>query len=384
MRKSPKITKVEVHEFQYDLRDIGSDPTGRIATYIPGETLTLTQQAVRIHSDVGALGEFSSWGTVARAEIAGCAKYLLGKNPLDRERTYADMKLGGGGVPGVVDVALWDLAGKYHDAPVYQLLGGYRTTLPAYASTMNGGVSGGLSTPESFADFAEQCLEIGYPAFKIHPYPRGPVQLHVDAVHAVGRRVGGRMDLMIDPFCFYETFADALKVGKACDEENYFWWEDPYREGGVSHFGHKKLREMVKTPLLQGEKVRGLEMHMDFMVAGATDFIRGDPAIDGITATMKLAHAAEALGLDIEMHGCGPAQRHTMAAVRNSNYYEMVHVHPEVTSSSPPIFKDGYLDDLHSVDENGCVTVPEGPGLGVEYDWDYIARQRTDGAEYTA
>ena len=87
----PKITKVEVHEFQWDLQDIGSDPTGRIATYVPGEKLTLAQQAVRIHSDVGALGEFSSWGTVARPEIAGCAEYLLGKNPLDRERIYADL-----------------------------------------------------------------------------------------------------------------------------------------------------------------------------------------------------------------------------------------------------------------------------------------------------
>ncbi len=386
MKSQPIIEKIELHEFAWDLQDIGTGPVGAIPTYAPGEKLHHVQVAVRVHTSAGVTGEFAGgWGAATGAALRGLAGYLIGKNALERELINKDMKLyfSSLGV-GIVDVVLWDIAGKYYEAPIYELLGGYRRKLPCYASTMNGALSGPLSTPESFADFAEQCLELGYPAFKIHPYPTGPVARHVAAVHAVGKRVGGRMDLMIDPFCFYETFAEALKVGQACDDERFFWWEDPYRDGGVSHFAHRKLRELVKTPLLQGEKVRGLEQHVDFMVSNATDFIRGDPVPDGITTTMKVAHAAEGLGLDIEMHGSGPAQRHAMAAARNSNYYEMVWVHPDVPSTAPPIYKDGYEDGLYAIDSDGCVPVPEGPGLGVEYDWDFIMKHRTDGAEYTA
>ncbi|NIR99195.1 MAG: mandelate racemase/muconate lactonizing protein, partial [Gammaproteobacteria bacterium] len=64
---------------------------------------------------------------------------------------------------GALDIALWDLAGKVHGAPVYRLLGGYRTRLPAYASTLGGDRHpDGLSSPEAYADFAERCLALGY------------------------------------------------------------------------------------------------------------------------------------------------------------------------------------------------------------------------------
>ena len=82
------------------------------------------------------------------------------------------------------------------------------------------------------------------------------------------------MDLMIDPACEYEIWADALKVGRACDEVGYFWLEEPYQDGGVLIFGHKKLRELIETPLLQTEHIFGLEQYVDFLVNGGTDFVR--------------------------------------------------------------------------------------------------------------
>jgi L-alanine-DL-glutamate epimerase-like enolase superfamily enzyme len=218
---------------------------------------------------------------------------------------------------------------------------------------------------------------MGYPGFKIHPWVEAPVEQHVATVHAVGKRVGGKMDLMIDPICAPKTFGDALKIGWACDEEKFFWWEDPFRDGGISAFAHRKLRQLVKTPLLQMEHVRGLEPHVDFILADGTDFVRGDPDIDGgITGVMKIAHAAEGFGLDIEMHApAGPERRHLMAAIHNMNYYEMALVHPKAPfGPQAPVFKDGYRDGLDAIDRNGCVEVPRGPGLGVEYDWDFITK----------
>ena len=143
------------------------------------------------------------------------------------------------------------------------------------------------------------------------------------------------MDLMIDPFCYYKTFGEALKVGRACDEARLLLVGGPLPRRRISQSGHRKLRQLVRTPLLQCEHLRSLEPHVDFIVAEATDFVRGDVGYDGITGTMKIAHAAEGLGVDIEYHGAGPAQRHCMAATRNSNYYEMVWVHPTLRSTSP-------------------------------------------------
>jgi L-alanine-DL-glutamate epimerase-like enolase superfamily enzyme len=66
-----------------------------------------------------------------------------------------------------------------------------------------------------------------------------------------------------------------------------------------------------------------------------------------------------------------------MAALRNSNYYEMALVHPKVPSTNADLYTDGYDDSLEAVDANGCVDVPQGPGLGVSYNWELIERNRT-------
>ena len=113
---------------------------------------------------------------------------------------------------------------------------------------------------------------------------------------------------------------------------------------------------------------------MNMLLSGSTDFIRGNVNGDGITGTKKLASAAETVGADIEIHGVGPAQRHVMSAIGNSNYYEMVWVHPdtECLQLTSDIFLEGYEDGLEAVDADGNVDVPDGPGMGVEWNWDAI------------
>jgi L-alanine-DL-glutamate epimerase-like enolase superfamily enzyme len=183
---------------------------------------------------------------------------------------------------------------------------------------------------------------------------------------------------MLDPACEIDTFADALRVGRACDEEGFFWYEDPYRDGGISQHGHRRLRERLDTPLLQTEHVRGLEPYTDFLVSGATDFGRADPEYDGgITGAMKRARIAEGLGFDVEFHAPGPAQRQCLGAIRNANYYELALVHPDVPNTGPPVYLDGYEDSLDSIDDDGTIPIPDGPGLGVTYDWEFIEANRT-------
>ena len=166
---------------------------------------------------------------------------------------------------------------------------------------------------------------------------------------------------------------DALKVGYACDEAGFFWFEDPYFDGGATEYGHRKLREYIRTPLLQGEKVHSIQQKVNLLLANATDFIHGGIPGNGVTGTMKLAGAAEALGVDVEIHGSDPAQHHTMSAIGNSNYYEMVWVHPDVEclQMTNEIYTN-YADGLDAVDPEGNVDVPGGPSYGVEYDWKAI------------
>jgi L-alanine-DL-glutamate epimerase-like enolase superfamily enzyme len=93
----------------------------------------------------------------------------------------------------------------------------------------------------------------------------------------------------------------------------------------------------------------------------------------GITGVMKIAALAESHGLDVELHGGGLAHRHCMASIRNTNYYELGLVHPNVARTKPPIYSDlRWLDELDSADAQGCVAVPDGPGLGVPLDWEWI------------
>jgi L-alanine-DL-glutamate epimerase-like enolase superfamily enzyme len=299
---------------------------------------------------------------------------------LKRARRSAD-----GTPPGAVDIALWDIAGKLYETPIYELLGGWRKTLPAYASTYHGDENGGLTTAADYGEFALRCKEeFGYPAFKIHGWIGGPIDREVAAVLAIREAVGDKMALMLDPAGAFMTFDDVLTVGKACDEANYMWYEDAFRGGGFSRFAHVKLRDFIKTPLLMGEHVRGLEAKADTIYAGATDYVRANANVDGgITGVMKIAALAEAHGLDVELHGGGLAHRHIMASLRNTNYYELGLVHPDVPHTKAPIYPERrWLDELDSVDANGCVAVPEGPGLGVALDWDYINAHKTGEVVY--
>jgi len=127
-----------------------------------------------------------------------------------------------------------------------------------------------------------------------------------------------------------------------------------------------------------------LEAHVDFIVSEATDFVRADPDYDGgVTGVMKIAHASEGFGLDVELHAPGPVRRHLMASMRNTNYYEMGLLHPKIPPFHPQIYKNGYEDSIDAIDTDGCVSVPQGHGLGVEYEWDYIESKTVNKISFT-
>jgi L-alanine-DL-glutamate epimerase-like enolase superfamily enzyme len=374
------VRRVEIFLFSQPVRNVAFDvsPSG---IDMPGVESRRTRIAVTIETADGSRGEYSGGRADAVGQTLFSAKWILGQDALGREQIYERIRrfLRKEDRIGAcqIDNALWDLAGKRCGASVSQLLGGFRKRLPAYASTWFGGDGGGLSSPGAFAEFATECHELGYRAFKMHGWTDGATGRDMDAIRLLGKTVGGRMALMHDSACHLKTFADALAVGRACDEAGFFWYEDPYSDGGLAAHSHRRLREIIRTPILLGEHVRGVEAVANLVLADGTDHVRADPDLDlGITGTMKIAHFAEALGLDVELHGCGPAHRHCMAAIRNTNFYELAMVGPSRGGAATSIYKSDYSDLLDDVGSDGCFPVPEGPGLGVEYDWDMI-RQNT-------
>ena len=381
------IQRVSVHAYTYHLDNIG--PNGM--SFVEGARQAITKFVTVIETDDGLRGEYAPHymaSPMTYAQVCQMAPLLMGRDAEDRAGLYEDMKIAfrhydRAGV-AALDAALWDLAGKKYNCPVARLLGGNRRRIPAYASTYPGQTGpGGLDCIEAYADFAAHCAQLGYPAFKIHGFWDGTARAEIAVMTAVRDRVGDTMRLMTDPASTLATFLDAVEVGRACDDLGFFWYEDPFRDASASAFAHKRLRELIRTPLVVSEHIRGVEQKANFLIEGGTDIIHIDPELDGgITATMKLAAFAEALGMDIQLHTAGPMHRHCLSAIPNTHYYEMGLVGPGMVNTlQPPIYACGYSDQLEDVDAEGCVTVPDGPGLGVRYDWDRILAWQTDVCE---
>jgi len=382
------ITRVSLTAFSFEAENLAASAKGSSIGglfYEKGARTEITKYAIRLETEDGCIGEYIlNWGASPSVfgQMQMLAPMLVGRHAEERQGIYDDLKREARQFDhmghGPLDIALWDWQGRALNCSVSTLLGGYRKKLPAYASTYHGDRNGGLDSKEAFADFALACADMGYKAFKIHGWHEGNIREEAELALYVRKMVGDDMTLMLDPACQLRSFADALYVGRACDDANFFWLEDPYRDSGVSAFGHQKLRSMIKTPLLQTEHIRGIEPKADFLIAGGTDFLRSDPEYDmGLTGGQKIHHLAEGFGVDVEVHACGPAHRHLMAASRNSNFYEVALVGPDCPNAVAPVYQCGYSDQLDCVDSDGMVDVPDAPGLGVQYDWDFITSHQT-------
>ena len=193
---------------------------------------------------------------------------LIGKDPFMREQIWHDLnhrqRINSDTITDrvimSVDLALWDLAGRALNQPVYKLLGGYRDKVPAYASTMCGDdLEGGLATPEDYARFAEWCMKRGYPAFKLHtwqpPYEGAPsVKRDLEACAAVREAVGPDVPLMLDPYHYYDREA-ALALAKGLEKLDYYWMEEPMDEHSMSSYVW--LCEQTQLPICGPETCEG-------------------------------------------------------------------------------------------------------------------------------
>lgn len=308
---------------------------------------------------------------------------LLGRDPLDIGAIWLEMhrlaRLLDPSAIGVVDVALWDIAGKAAGLPVHRLLGTCREKVPVYFS------SGHHERPEHYAEEARYWQEQGWKGYKLHPPSWDPrhqgskVRSDVAACTAVREAVGDGMTLMLDAVWSY-GYPEALAVGRAIEELGFYWYEDPLPADDLH--GYVRLKQQLHIPILATEiTAGGLYALPQWLTAGATDFLRGDVVIKGgITGLMKIAHLAEAFRMNCEVHDAynalnNAASLHVIMAIPNCEWFEVITFNPAGVRSLEHLSYG--LDRPIEIDREGFVHAPEGPGLGCGVDWELIEARKT-------
>ncbi|MGH7534717.1 MAG: enolase C-terminal domain-like protein [Gemmatimonadales bacterium] len=293
---------------------------------------------------------------------------VMGQDPLERERLYQALWQKNRSTTfraiGAVDIALWDIAGKVAGMPIHRLLGSYRDSVPAYAS------SAVSPSKEAYAEEAARFKAEGWTAYKIHP-PTDP-RLDIEVCRAVRAAVGDGFTVMLDPTWAYQ-YPEALRVGKAIEELGFHWYEDPLADDDL--YNYVKLKRQLHIPILATEYAPGgFTAFAPWITAQATDFLRGDVAVKGgITSLVKTAHLAEAFHLTFEVHHGGNslnnvANLHLIMAIKNCEFFEVL-----LPAAAQ---KYGLVTDIE-VDANGLVHAMDGPGLGAQIDFGLIERQKT-------
>ncbi len=341
--------------------------TGRFSGSSELGLLTLrTDEGLEGHAFLGSAQRGAAMD--AASLIRFLKPLVLGQDPLDRERLWQSMWQRNRQTTlraiGAIDVALWDLGGKIAGLPIHRLLGSYRDSVPAYAS------SAVLASKEAYAEEAVSYREAGWSAYKIHP-PTDPAT-DIRVCEAVRRAVGDGYTVMLDSTWAYQ-YPEALRVGRVVEALGFHWYEDPLADDDL--YNYVKLKQQLRIPILATEYAPGgFTALAPWIIAKATDYLRGDPAVKGgITPLVKSAHLAEGFHMNFEIHHGGNslnnvANLHVIMAIRNCEFFEVL-----LPAGAQ---KYGLAQDIE-VDARGLVHAPSGPGLGAAIDFELIRRQTT-------
>ena len=130
----PIITKIEVHTYEFERENLGKDYNGFNIVYEPGSRMKSQGNVLRIETDQGIVGEYAGGGGAEFSTIPTFAHFLIGRSALQRELIYTEVRRALRQVARIgyapIDIALWDIAGKLYDQPIYKLLGGYKEQHP--------------------------------------------------------------------------------------------------------------------------------------------------------------------------------------------------------------------------------------------------------------
>jgi L-alanine-DL-glutamate epimerase-like enolase superfamily enzyme len=248
-----------------------------------------------------------------------------------------------------IDIALWDLAAKRQEVPLWRLLGGHDPRVPAYA----GGID--LQFPlEQLLRQTEDNLAKGFRAIKMK-VGRERLAEDVARVKAMRELLGPDVPLMVDANMRWSV-DQAIRAARALAAHEVFWLEEPTIPDDVP--GHARIVRDGGLPIAAGENLHTIYEFQALIAAGGVTFPEPDLSnCGGVSAWLKVARLAEAANLPVTSHGVHDLHVHLLAAVPNASYLEAHGFGLERFMAEPLRLEDGKA------------IAPERPGHGVELDW---------------
>ena len=357
---------------------------------------------VRTDEGVSGWGEITTTNRTANRAVAAVVRRLndliVGDDAsriedtwhkVFRAFTYMGSRGAGTNVTSAIDIALWDIRGKVLDQRICDLLGGpVRDDLLIYTHPDQRR----FGTRDGVVEEIRTIVESGHTGIKFDPFPHPPEVPQANDRYLDGRleraeerqameltalireAAGPDVQLLIDAHGRFDV-PTAIRLGQSLDElGGIHWYEEPVPP--ESHHALKQVREQVRTPLSVGERLHTRWDFVPVLENGLADFVMPDVTwTGGISELKKIATLAEAYYVPISPHdAAGPvnliAGGHVMATV--PNFYR-------IESSSHDL--SGYDELLVAPLDNsdGRLKLPPGPGLGIEFDVEYLRAHAQDG-----
>jgi len=347
---------------------------------------------LKIETDEGVAG----WGepvvegraaTVAAA-VGELSDYLVGKDPRRIEDHWQVMRRGGfyrGGpvlmsaIAGI-DQALWDIKGKWHGTSVADLMGGaVRDRIRVYSWI-------GGDRPADIADAAKAAVAHGFTAMKMNGSAElqivdtwSKVTAAVENIAAARSAVGPGAGIAVD-FHGRVHRPMAKVLLKELEQFKLMFIEEPVRSEELDGFWPQLAA--TPTPIALGERLYSRWDFKAVLASGAVDIVQPDPShAGGISETRRIAAMAEAYDIAVALHcPLGPIALAACLQLDAASYNAFIQeqslgIHYNTGNdlldylSNPEVFR---FDD-------GYVTIPSGPGLGIEVNEDYVTERAAEG-----
>lgn len=344
---------------------------------------------VKVHTDNGitGIGESDSSPLVIKSIIEtpnsnmycyGLKELLIGENPLEIEKLWNKMYWAsnymgrrGAGIHAIsaIDIALWDIAGKYYGVPVHTLLGGkYRDKIKAYGTFIP------HSQEEKNKEEARRLVEKGFKSIKFGGGIFGEdSDTDYNIVKAVREEIGDEIELQIDLATKWRTSGHAIYMAGRLKEFNLNWIEEPILADDAN--GYSKFSNSVETKLAGGEALTTVHEFKDFLLNYNADIVQPDiTRCGGITEIKKIYDLAQMHGVKLIPHGFSTgillaASVHFLASTEHGTLMEFSESQSPLVLDlvkGAPQFKDGY------------VKVSDKAGLGIELNEELIEKYRID------
>ena len=387
-----KITKITSHVLGYDL----PETLGYSQQYYKKRT----SHIVEVETDEGVTGwgECFGPGNIAFANKGIVEKVIqpivLGMQALDRDviwhKVYNLMRdHGQKGMPlqalSGVDIALWDIAGKTANLPLYKMIGGaHRDKVEVYGYGMMLRPENINSLISRFKEESAEIKEMGFKALKmkVGVGPKDDIKL----IEAVREGIGDNFRFMVDANHGYTTH-DALYVGRAMEEFSPYWFEEPVAPEDLD--GYRELRAFLKVNISGGEAEFNRWGWRKLLESRGLDIAQPEVcALGGISEYLRVLALCHSHFTPVVNHVWGSA----IAVAVNLHLLAAMPPLPGGLFPWEPMLEfdtthNHFIDDLLTVsldiknqvkNNNGTVSLPNGPGLGVTPQRDFLDKFRID------